>query len=154
MLLLYATLVIYVTALVGVLWAAFARGDNDTRLAAWITIIGVAATQLAWAIGPRWTAFDPGIMLVDAGMVLGYGYVAHRSYRWWPIWMTAAQASAMLTHLAPLASPDAMLRLYQLSQPAWMFVVLWTIAHGSLRPPRLPSTLSPNMPGAAPPSRS
>ncbi len=139
MLLLYASLVVYVTALVAVLWAAFARGDDDTQLAGWITIGGVAGTQLAWAIGPRWTAFDPGIMVVDAAMVLGYGLVAHRSYRWWPIWMTAAQVSAMLSHLAPLAAPDAMLRLYQLSQPAWMFLVLWTIAHGSLRQPRLQS---------------
>lgn len=134
--LLYASLVIYVTALVAVLWAAFARGDSDARLAAWITLAGVVATQLAWAIGPRWTAFDPGIMLVDATMVLGYGLVARRSFRWWPIWLTAAQLSAMLTHLAPLAAPGAMLRLYQLSQPAWMFLVLWMIAHGSLRQPR------------------
>lgn len=141
MLLLYASLVVYVTALAGVLWAAFSRGDDDTRLAGWVTIGGVAATQLAWAIGPRWTAFDPGIMFVDSAMVLGYGLVAYRSYRWWPIWMTAAQVSAMLTHLAPLAAPDAMLRLYQLSQPAWMFLVLWTIAHGSLRQPRPRSTL-------------
>ena len=139
MLLLYASLVIYVVALAGVLWAAFARGDGDTRLAAWITVAGVVATQLAWIVGPRWTAFDPGIMLVDAAMVLGYGLVAYRSYRWWPIWMTAAQLSAMLTHLAPLAAPDAMLRLYQLSQPAWMFLVLSMIAHGSLRQPQLQS---------------
>lgn len=151
--LLYASLVVYVTALVAVLWVAFARGDGDTRLAAWITVAGVLATQLAWAIGPRWTAFDPGIMLVDAAMALGYGLVANRSFRWWPIWMTAAQLSAMLTHLAPLAAPDAMLRLYQLSQPAWMFLVLWTIAHGSLRQPRLQSMLSPNSPNAPPLSR-
>lgn len=144
MLLLYASLVIYVTVLAFVLWAAFARGDDDTRLAAWVTVGGVVATQLAWALGPRWTAFDPGIMLVDAAMVLGYGLVACRSFRWWPIWMTAAQLSAMLTHLAPLAAPGAMLRLYQLSQPAWMFLVLWTIAHGSLRPPRWQSEPLPS----------
>lgn len=144
MLLLHASLVVYVTLLAVVLWLAFARGDVDARLAAWVTIGGVAATQLAWALGPRWTAFDPGIMLVDAAMVFGYGLVAQRSNRWWPIWMTAAQVSAMLTHLAPLAAPGAMLRLYQLSQPAWMFLVLGMIAHGSLRPPRAQSEPSPS----------
>lgn len=152
--LLYASLVVYVTALVAVLWAAFARGDGDARLAAWVTLGGVAATQLAWTIGPRWTAFDPGIMLVDAAMVVGYFLVARRSSRWWPLWMTAAQLSATLTHLAPLAAPDAMLRLYQLSQPAWMFLVLWMIAHGSLRQPRWQSVLSPNSPDEPSPSRS
>jgi len=152
-LLLYASLVVYVTVLAVVLWAAFARGDGDTRLAAWVTIGGVAATQLAWLVGPRWTAFDPGIMLVDAAMVLGYGLVARRSCRWWPIWMTAAQLSAMLTHLAPLAAPGAMLRLYQLSQPAWMFLVLWMIAHGSLRRPRPQSAPWPSSPDGQQPSR-
>jgi len=133
-LLLYASLIVYLTVLALTLWAAFASGDRDARTAGWITAAGVAATQLAWAVGPRWTAFDPGIMAVDAAMVAGYGIVARRSLRWWPIWLTAAQLASVLTHFAPLAAPDRMRGLYQLSQPAWMFIVLGAIAYGSLRP--------------------
>lgn len=152
MLLLYASLIVYLAILAFTLWAAFARGDGDARAAAWITLAGVVATQLAWAVGPRWTAFDPGIMAVDTAMVVGYALVAKRSLRWWPIWLAAAQLASVLTHFAPLAAPEKMLGLYQLSQPAWMFLVLGAIAYGSLRSKPPPTRRSPSSAAAPPPS--
>jgi hypothetical protein len=152
-LLLYATLIIYLAMLAVTLLAAFAWGDVDARAAGWITIAGVVATQLAWAVGPRWTAFDPGIFAVDAAMAIGYAMVARRSLRWWPIWLTAAQLASVLTHFAPLAAPEKMQGLYQLSQPAWMFIVLGAIAYGSIRSRPRPIRPSPNSGVGSPPSQ-
>lgn len=132
MVFLIAAGLLYLAILIAALWLAFARGDHEVRRAAWITIVGVVATAIASWAGPRWTALDYGILAVDATMALFYGQIAMRTPRWWPLWVTAAQLSATITHFAPLTAADGAVKLYQVAQPAWMFVVLTGIAWGAL----------------------
>ena len=133
MVLLIAALILYVAALLATSIYAFSRGGHTERQATAALLTAVVATQIANAVGTRWSAPEYGIMAVDAALLVAFVVIAHRSERFWPIWIAAAQLVGLITHLAVVVNPGVANQAYRLTQPFWVFPILAGIAWGTWR---------------------
>lgn len=131
MLLLYAAYVFYIVVLVGTCSFALLKGGRSEQQATISLIAGVVATQVAYLMGPDWKAPDYGIMAVDAALLVAFTVIARRSERFWPIWIAAAQMAGLITHFAVVIHPDEVTKLYQFTQPFWVFPILAGIGWGT-----------------------
>ncbi len=131
MILLHATYLLYLAALAGTCLFAILRGGATERQATAALLIGVVLTQLAYFAGSGWKAPEYGIMAVDAALFVAFTAIAHRSERFWPIWLAASQLIGTITHLAAVLHPGVVTELYRLTQPFWVFPILAGIAWGT-----------------------
>jgi cytochrome bd-type quinol oxidase subunit 2 len=128
---LIAVLVVYLVALLATCTYALKRGGRTERRAAIALLIAVVATQIADAFGRGWQGPEYGIMAVDAALFVAFAAIAHRSERYWPIWIAAAQLVGLITHLGPVLYPGVVADLYRMTQPFWVFPILGFIAWGT-----------------------
>jgi hypothetical protein len=131
MILLYATYLFYLVALLGTCLYAIRRGGRTERQATVALLIGVLATQVAYQFGNDWRSPEYGIMAVDAALFVAFVVIAYGSDRFWPIWIAAAQLVGTITHLAVVVHPNVVTELYRMTQPFWVFPILAGIAWGT-----------------------
>lgn len=128
---LIAAFVLYVALLALICLYALRWGGATERRAALALIVAVVATQCADALGSKWVKPEYGIMVVDAALLVAFIAIAHRSDRFWPIWIAAAQLIGVITHLAVVLHPQVGGDLYRMMQPFWVFPILAGIAWGT-----------------------
>jgi cytochrome bd-type quinol oxidase subunit 2 len=131
MILLRAAYILYLIVLPATCVFALWRGGRDERAATLALLGGIAGTHIAWLFGSNWQKPELGIMAVDAALFVAFVAVAHRSRRFWPIWIAAAQFAGVITHLAVVIHPNVVTELYRLTQPFWVFPILGGIAYGT-----------------------
>jgi hypothetical protein len=89
-----------------VLYATFRRGDRETRLAA---VICLAATLLTILVltptGYSFAQIEVFVAAIDVGTLLAFVFIALRSPRFWPLWVSGFQLTTVLAHLFRLLQP-------------------------------------------------
>src|SRR5690242_544587 len=87
---------------------AFWRGRGDERLAAAICVIATIATYLVYVRKGAYEQVEIGVFIVDAATLLGFAYIALRSERFWPLWLTGLQLTTVFAHLMKAIQLDLM----------------------------------------------
>lgn len=131
MLLLTAGFVVFFTAVAGTSLYALLRGGPAERHATTALLVAIAATQLGGTLGPGWAGPSYWIMVVDAALFAAFTLIAHRSERFWPVWIAAAQLCGFITHLSVVVHANVVTQMYLLTQPFWVFPILAGITWGT-----------------------
>ncbi|HEU4704863.1 MAG TPA: hypothetical protein VFS45_04045, partial [Sphingomicrobium sp.] len=75
----------YYAILFAVCAYAFLRGRADERLAAITCIVATFATNLVYSPAGSFSAVEIGVLVVDAGTLAAFTFLALRSDRFWPL---------------------------------------------------------------------
>lgn len=83
---------------------ALLRGGGPERIAALMTFV---AWLLSMALNSHtsFVHFEGGVFLVDLALFAGLYLLSLFTTRYWPIWMSAMQGIAVLSHLIAVLSP-------------------------------------------------
>lgn len=82
---------------------AIVRGGWSERIVAIAFLMGTGLTQVVMpAPGVRFRHVELSVLMVDLAVFSAMFGVALFSRKYWPLWMTAMQGVAILSHFAPL----------------------------------------------------
>lgn len=86
--------------------------------------IGSLATGLAANRGPAWYEAEVGIFMVDVATLVAFVVIMAKSTRFWPLWITALQNIAVMTHLARFLKPQTVPMAYAVAEQLWVYIML------------------------------
>ena len=113
---------------------ALLRGKRDERQVGLIFVVGVVATELVLpAPELRFAGVETHLMLVDVAVFLGFGWVALRSERFWPLWIAGLQLTAIFGHVLKAVEVDLFSRAYAAALVFWAYPMLLILAIGTWR---------------------
>lgn len=112
---------------------AFWRGRGDERLAAAICVIATIATHLVYVRKGAYEQVEIGVFIVDAATLLGFAYIALRSERFWPLWLTGLQLTTVFAHLMKAIQLDLMPQAYAAAARFWVYPIFLVIVIGTWR---------------------
>jgi len=125
---------LFLLALIIVSGFAFWRGSRDERLIAAMCVVGAAASFLLLRpLATRFQSVETGIMLVDFVVFAGFLFVALRSSRFWPLWVTGLQLTTSLGHVLKGLSPGLLPQAYGAALQFWSYPILLILAVGTWR---------------------
>lgn len=138
--------IVFLVTLLAACAYAWWRGRRDERRGAVVILVGAFASYPAAVLfGHRWQAPEYGVLVVDALALGALLVIALRSERYWPIWGTAFQLVAVVTHLATMVDSSVLPRAYSLAQPFWAYPLLASLVAGTYNCSR-PNNASAAMP--------
>lgn len=108
-------------------------GGRDGRMVAAIFITGALLTIPAQILQESWNQVAWPVMIVDFAVLVGLYWVAMRTNRWWPLWVTGFHLIAMTSHLAVLVAPHFAARVYFGLATLWAVPMLLVILIGVAR---------------------
>jgi len=127
-------ILIYYGLLATVVLLAFWKGRSDERWAAITCVVGTLSTAaFSGAITSRWDEFNPIVFTVDASVFLVFLYIALRSARFWPLWVTGLQMTATTVHLLKFINPSLMGFVFGAALAVWSYPILVLIGVGAWR---------------------
>jgi hypothetical protein len=130
--LLFLGLVLYTVVLALVCASALILGGPTERRFAVVIILAMVLSQFAaLASKQHWHGPEYGVAIVDAGVLVAFVVLAHRSERFWPLWASAAQLIALISHLPAILFPHLPMEMYASIQPFWAFPVFASLAIGT-----------------------
>lgn len=137
--------------------AAWRWGERPERHVAAMYLIAALATlavRTSWS--SRYHSVELGVSLVDAALLIALAREAAFSHRWWPLWSTALQAVATLSHLGKALNPKLMPLGYSIMTGAssypMLLILAGAIVASARRRARLRSSISRGSSIATPPS--
>lgn len=108
---------------------AFSAGGRSERAGAAIILLGSIATVVATSAMPiRYRTAEFGVLTVDLIVLAALLFLALRSDRYWPLWVTAFQLVGVTTHVAMFVKPEVVPRVYAHVQSFWAYPMLLSIA--------------------------
>lgn len=122
------TVAIYYSVLLITVAVAMLRGGPLERWAAYTALIASICTTM-FAPAPEWTSIELNIFVIDVVALASFWFIALKTQRFWPYWITGWQLIAIFGHLQKLmfseilARPYALLSMY-ISYPI-LFVILY-----------------------------
>lgn len=127
-------LVLYNALLAGSCGYAFWKGRADERLTAAVCVI---ASLISFALlGPvrlRYSSVEIGVLTVDILTLAAFTYVALRSDRFWPLWISGLQLTTSVAHVLKAVEPDLMPYAYSAAARLWSYPILIILAVGTWR---------------------
>ena len=116
--------VLFRTLLAFVALYAFLRGSDDARKVAVICVLGTVLTHLAWSPLPeRFAGLEAGVLLVDLLVFAGFLWVALRSDRFWPLWISGLQLTTGVGHLVKAMDADLIPIAYAVALRMWSYPI-------------------------------
>ncbi len=104
------------------------RGTKWERLGMAIVFAGSLATfAVALVFGRNWSHTLYSVLAIDLAALLAFGFIALRSDRFWPLWVTGMQLAQLTTHMARMADPGIVRRAYEAGQGAWSWLQILVI---------------------------
>jgi hypothetical protein len=101
-----------------------AYGETDERRCIVTAVVSSIATWLAANDGPAWYRGEIGIFVVDVATLIAFIVIMARSTRFWPLWITALQTIAVMTHVARFLKPQTVPTAYAVAEQLWAYVVI------------------------------
>ena len=123
------TFVIYTILLLGVCGYAFWRGRADERLAALVCLVASAASLAL--LGParlRYSGVEVGVLIVDLFTLAAFTYVALRSDRFWPLWVSGLQLTTSIGHVLKAIDEHLVPIAYAAAMRVWSYPILIILA--------------------------
>ena len=121
--------VIYTLLLLGVCAYAFWRGRSDERLAAAVCLIAsVASLALLRPETLRYSNVEVGVLAVDLFTLAAFTYVALRSDRFWPLWISGLQLTTSVGHFLKAIDSHLVPFAYGAALRVWSYPILIILA--------------------------
>jgi len=121
--------VIYTILLLGVCGYAFWRGRSDERLAAAVCLIAsVASLALLGPARLRYSGVEIGVFAVDLFTLAAFTYVALRSDRFWPLWISGLQLTTSVGHVLKAIDSHLVPFAYGAALRVWSYPILIILA--------------------------
>ena len=74
-----------------------------------------------------------GIFIVDAATFAGFAYIALRSERFWPLWLSGLQLTTVFAHAMKAIQLDLMPQAYAAAARFWVYPIFLVIVIGTWR---------------------
>lgn len=82
--------------------------------------MGSVLSALAANSDGLWEHGETGIFFVDVGLLIALMIIMGHSNRFWPLWITAFQIVAVMTHLARFLRPNTIPIAYAIAEQLWV----------------------------------
>lgn len=125
--------VLYLIALITVLVVVLRIGEKESRFAiVALTIASVMTVVALYLSRTRFEIFSFAVVSVDIGLLAAYVGQSLRSRRYWTLCLPAFQLINVVTHMAKLAAPEIVPRVYSAGQGFWAYPTLAVILGAAL----------------------
>ena len=122
--------IIFDLLLFGVCIYAFLRGTNDARI---VAVTCVVANFASYALVSRYAFVERGVMVIDILTFFAFTFVALRSDRFWPLWVSGLQLTTSLGHLLKGMDESLVPIAYAAALRFWSYPILIIVAVGIWR---------------------
>ena len=120
--------------LIGATGYALWRGRADERLTAMVCIAAsLASLVLMGPVRLRYSNIEIGVLVVDILTLIAFIYVALRSDRFWPLWVSGLQLTTSIAHLLKALEPNLLPLAYAAAGRSWGYPILIILAIGTWR---------------------
>ena len=130
-------LLIFNALLIGSCGYAWFRGRADERVVAAVCIIASVVTlAVISSFKTLYSNVEVGVLTVDIATLAAFIYVALRSERFWPLWVSGLQLTTSVAHVLKLADPTLLPIAYSAAARMWSYPILVILAVGTWRSQR------------------
>ncbi|WP_236659886.1 hypothetical protein [Sphingopyxis jiangsuensis] len=128
------SIAIYYTVLLVTVAVAAKRGGPLERWAAYTALIASILTSVL-APFPTWTDIETNIFIIDVLVLLSFWFIALKTQRFWPYWITGWQLISIFAHIQKMMFSEILARPYSLLSIYISYPILLLIlyAAGSTR---------------------
>lgn len=127
-------LILYLLLLTLACGLAFSRGGAAERVVAGVVLTGsITSLLVANDRAHRWHGSEPGLLIVDLGMLIAFAAIMLHSKRYWPIWTTAAQLLTVGAHLGPILRSAHIAIPFAFGEQVWSWFILIQLMVVSVR---------------------
>lgn len=124
------TVAIYYGVLLLTVAVAVRRGGPLEKWAAFTAFIASVCTTIL-SPAPQWTDIEINIFVIDLVALASFWFIALRTQRFWPYWITGWQLIAIFGHLQKLMFSEILARPYALLSMYISYPILLVILYAS-----------------------
>lgn len=127
-------LIIFNALLLGSCGYAWFRGRSDERTVAAVCL-GASVVTLAVisSFNTLYSNLEIGVLMVDIATLAAFTFVALRSDRFWPLWVSGLQLTTSVAHFLKVADPSLVPIAYSAAARMWSYPILIILAIGTWR---------------------
>lgn len=104
---------------------ALVRGTRDARI---VAAVCIAASLASFALASRYSLMERGVLAVDLLALAAFTTVAMTSERFWPLWVSGLQLTAISGHLLKQLQSDLLPTAYAAALHFWSYPILIILA--------------------------
>ncbi|WP_295560577.1 hypothetical protein [uncultured Sphingomonas sp.] len=111
------------------------RGGGPERWAASL-LVAAYALGLPVHLALRGAGYDTALLggaAIDVVLLVALIWLAHRSTRYWPLWLAGWQFAAVVAHLAKMLDPTMQATGYAVQAQVWGYPMVIALAIGAWR---------------------
>lgn len=109
-------------------------GRSDERWVAATALIATFGTRILISpIEARYNNVELGVLLVDLAALAAFTFIALRSERFWPLWVSGFQLTTSVAHLLKAFDTDLFPIAYAAAGRFWSYPILIVLAIGTWR---------------------
>lgn len=129
------SLVFFLVLLLACCGYALLRGGAPERIAGGLLIGAFAVDELVHRLidGRLYATVELGSMFVDLALLVALVVLAHRSTRYWPLWVAGWQLAAVIAHIAKLLDPTMQATGYAVQAQVWGYPMVLALGAGAMR---------------------
>jgi hypothetical protein len=124
------TVAIYYGVLLLTVAVAVRRGGPLEKWAAFTALLASVCTTIM-SPTPQWTDIEINIFVIDLVALASFWFIALRTQRFWPYWITGWQLIAIFGHLQKLMFSEILARPYALLSMYISYPILLVILYAS-----------------------
>jgi hypothetical protein len=134
-------LIIFNALLIGSCSYAWLRGREDERIVAAVCVTAsLVSLAVLSSFRTLYSNVELGVLTVDMVTLAAFTYVALRSDRFWPLWVSGLQLTTSVAHFLKLFDPTLLPIAYSAAARMWSYPILIILAVGTWRSHRRPRT--------------
>src|SRR3982751_1326977 len=127
-------LIIFNALLLGSCGYAWFRGRSDERTVAVVSLgASLASLAVISSFATLYSSLEIGVLTVDIATLGAFTYVALRSERFWPLWVSGLQLTTSVAHMLKLLDPSLVPIAYSAAARMWSYPILIILAIGTWR---------------------
>lgn len=120
----------YYAVLLTTVAVAMWRGGPLERWAAYTALLASVCTTLL-APNPDWSHIEYNIFAIDLVALASFWFIALKTQRFWPYWITGWQLIAIFGHIQKMMFPEILARPYSLLSIYISYPILLLILYAS-----------------------
>lgn len=124
------TVAIYYAVLLLTVAVAMWRGGTLERWAAYTALLASVCTSVL-SPQPDWSHIEYNIFAIDVIALASFWYIAFKTKRFWPYWITGWQLIAIFGHLQKLMFSEILARPYALLSMYIAYPILFMILYAA-----------------------
>lgn len=124
------TVAIYYAVLLLTVAVAMWRGGKLERWAAYTALLASVCTSVL-SPQPDWSHIEYNIFAIDVIALASFWYIAFKTQRFWPYWITGWQLIAIFGHLQKLMFSEILARPYALLSMYIAYPILFMILYAA-----------------------